>query len=33
VRRRLQLAHGDKASLALHDADPGLIADITIAQS
>jgi LytS/YehU family sensor histidine kinase len=33
VRRRLQLAYGDKASLALHDAAPGLVADITIPQS
>jgi sensor histidine kinase YesM len=30
VRRRLQLAYGATASLALHDADPGLVADIII---
>jgi LytS/YehU family sensor histidine kinase len=30
VRRRLQLAYGAGAGLALHDADPGLVADITI---
>jgi len=30
VRHRLQLSYGDAASLALHDADPGVIADITI---
>jgi sensor histidine kinase YesM len=30
VRRRLQLACGAGAGLALHDADPGLVADITI---
>jgi signal transduction histidine kinase len=30
VRRRLQLAYGDAAGLALHDADPGVVADIAI---
>ncbi|MCC2973844.1 sensor histidine kinase [Massilia sp. IC2-476] len=30
VRRRLQLAYGDTAGLALLDADPGLVAEITI---
>ncbi|MCC2957464.1 histidine kinase [Massilia sp. IC2-477] len=30
VRRRLQLAYGDAAGLALIDADPGLLAEITI---
>jgi sensor histidine kinase YesM len=30
VRRRLQLTYGAGAGLALHDADPGLVADITI---
>jgi LytS/YehU family sensor histidine kinase len=30
VRRRLQLAYGDAAGLALHDADPGVVADISI---
>jgi LytS/YehU family sensor histidine kinase len=30
VRRRLQLAYGDAARLALQDAGPGLIADITL---
>jgi signal transduction histidine kinase len=31
VRRRLQLAYGAQAGLALHDADPGVVADLTIA--
>jgi LytS/YehU family sensor histidine kinase len=30
VRRRLQLTYGAGAGLALHDADPGLVADITV---
>jgi LytS/YehU family sensor histidine kinase len=30
VRRRLQLAYGAAAGLALHDADPGVVADIAI---
>jgi two-component sensor histidine kinase len=30
VRRRLQLAYGAAAGLALHDADPGVVADLTI---
>jgi LytS/YehU family sensor histidine kinase len=30
VRRRLQLAYGAAAGLALHDADPGVVADISI---
>ncbi|MGZ5199810.1 MAG: sensor histidine kinase [Telluria sp.] len=30
LRRRLQLAYGPAASLALHDADPGLVADLTL---
>lgn len=30
VRDRLRLAYGDTASLVLRDADPGLVADITI---
>ncbi|AWG45911.1 MULTISPECIES: sensor histidine kinase [unclassified Massilia] len=30
VRRRLRLLHGDAAGLRLHDADPGLVADLTI---
>jgi signal transduction histidine kinase len=30
VRRRLQLAYGDGASLALRDADPGLAAELTV---
>jgi sensor histidine kinase YesM len=30
VRHRLRLAYGDAASMALHDADPGLVADIVI---
>jgi sensor histidine kinase YesM len=33
VRRRLQLAYGDAAGLALRDADPGLTAEITIPHS
>jgi sensor histidine kinase YesM len=32
VRHRLQLAYGEAASLTLSDAEPGLIADITIPQ-
>jgi sensor histidine kinase YesM len=30
VRHRLRLAYGDAAGLALHDGDPGLIADVII---
>lgn len=30
LRRRIQLAYGEAATLALHDADPGLIADLTL---
>jgi LytS/YehU family sensor histidine kinase len=30
VRHRLRLAYGDRAGLALHEGDPGLIADVTI---
>jgi LytS/YehU family sensor histidine kinase len=30
VRLRLRLAYGEAAGLALHDGDPGLIADVTI---
>jgi sensor histidine kinase YesM len=30
LRRRLQLAYGAAASLALHDADPGLVAELTL---
>lgn len=30
LRRRLQLAYGDGASLALHDAEPGVVADLIL---
>jgi signal transduction histidine kinase len=30
LRRRLQLAYGEKASLALRDADPGVVAELTL---
>lgn len=30
VRRRLQLVHGDAAGLTLHDAEPGVAADVTV---
>lgn len=30
VRRRLQLAYGEQAGLALRDAEPGLVAEITV---
>lgn len=32
LRRRLQLAYGDAASLVLHDGDPGVIAELTLPQ-
>ncbi|MGH8854773.1 MAG: sensor histidine kinase, partial [Telluria sp.] len=30
VRRRLQLAYGEGAGLALREADPGLVAELTV---
>lgn len=33
VRRRLELAYGERGSLALHDADPGLVAELRIPAS
>ncbi len=33
VRRRLQLAYGDAAGLVLRDADPGLVAELTVPAS
>ncbi len=33
VRRRLELAYGERGSLALHDADPGLAAELLIPAS